>query len=57
MTDLIAESAVREEGNVARRRDEGSEGVLEVDEEGLGAGWKEGEEVDGSFDLKRRREG
>lgn len=57
MSDLVAKGPVGEKRNVARGREQGREGVLQVDEQGLGAGRKEGEEVDGSFDLEGRTEG
>ena len=54
LADLVAEGAVGQKGNVARGWEERGEGVLEVDEQGLGAGREEGEEVDGSFDLEEK---
>lgn len=52
LADLIAKGAIGEKGYVARGREEGCERVLEVDEQRLGPGGKEGEEVDRSFDLE-----
>lgn len=54
VADLVAEGAVGGEGDVARRRQQRRQRVLQVDEQRLRARRQQREQVDGAFDLADR---